>query len=165
MKHDLAAKRLRELLHYDPLTGIFTWRTNRKGLARIGNRAGSYSKGYIEIGVSTGRYYAHRLAWLYMTGEWPPMTMDHADLDRANNRWANLRLATFSQNGCNRRRRSDATSRFKGVVFHKQHKRWWARIRFEGKMKSLGTYATEVEAGRAYADAARRIHGEFARVD
>src|SRR4051812_42640544 len=91
----LTSKRLKEVLHYDSETGVFTWLVRRNGAGgprNPGDRAGGLIKvGYEAIGVDGTRYYTHRLAWLYMKGKWPDSTIDHIDGDRLNNRFANLR--------------------------------------------------------------------------
>ena len=97
----VSAERLRELLHYDPETGIFRWRNWRTGPAK--ETAGRPSQRYLQIQVDGRRYQAHRLAILYVTGVWPPDVVDHIDGDGFNNRIANLRSATKSQNLHNRR--------------------------------------------------------------
>ena len=90
--------RLKELLTYDPETGYFTRNVNVKG-ANAGERAGTITaKGYIAIGIDRKHYLAHRLAFLYMTGEWPKELVDHKDTIKINNKWENLREATNSQN-------------------------------------------------------------------
>src|SRR5690348_8900862 len=99
MRPSLSQAHLKELLRYDPETGKFFWLVRARRRSRIGDEAGSdHGQGYIEIGIEGRRYLAHRLAWFYMTGEWPPEMVDHKDLCRSNNRWANLRLATHGQN-------------------------------------------------------------------
>jgi hypothetical protein len=106
MKETLTAERLRELLHYDPDTGDFTWRTARKRIP-AGAIAGTVERGFRRITIGGGRhgprYSAHRLAWLYMTGAWPNGYLDHINRDPDDNRFANLRLATNSQNQANTR--------------------------------------------------------------
>jgi hypothetical protein len=92
----LTAERLRELLDYDPETGVFTRRitTGRNRRWKAGDKVSgrpSATTGYLGIGIGKRRYAAHRLAWLWMTGEWPKNLMDHRDCDRTNNRWVNLR--------------------------------------------------------------------------
>ena len=89
---------LRGLLAYDPSSGHFTWRV-RRGRAAAGKQAGyPQSRGYIQIGVRGSLYLAHRLAWLYMTGEWPVAEIDHRDGVINNNKWENLRPATRPEN-------------------------------------------------------------------
>ena len=157
-------ERLRELLDYDPETGVFTWKANRIRV-RPGERAGRVlPDGYIAIGVDGRRYQAHRLAWLYMTGKWPEGMIDHINLDRQDNRWENLRLATNIQNQANTALRSNNTSGFKGVSWHRLEKKWTANIRRAGKKVWLGYYDTPESAHEAYVMAASDHHGEFARV-
>lgn len=161
----LTAERLREALNYDPATGIFIWRIPRGGQF-AGVEAGTlHVKGYITIYVDNWAYLAHRLAWLYVTGEWPPQHIDHRDTDRANNRWTNLRLATNGQNLSNRGRQANNTSGFKGVGLDKRNGRWSATIQVDGKQMRLGKFDTASEAHAAYAVAARKHRGEFARVE
>ena len=95
----LTADRLRELLNYDPDTGVFTYRVTRAPRFRPGDMAGHVDvHGYRVIGLDLRIYKAHRLAGLYMTGEWPKHEVDHKNLDKADNRWVNLRPATHGQN-------------------------------------------------------------------
>lgn len=98
----LTQTRLKELLHYAPDTGVFTWLVNR-GSARVGMVAGtSQGTGYIWTGVAGGRHLNHRLAWLYMTGNEPENCVDHVNGVTDDNRWCNLRAATVRQNQLNR---------------------------------------------------------------
>lgn len=169
----LTQERLKELLHYDPETGVFTWkrRTTGKNYTSwnskyAGKRAGNVNKpsGYVYIYVDNENYSAHRLAWLYMHGEFPSFHIDHADMDRANNASSNLRLATQSENLANTGLRADNTSGFKGIVLHKNrlHQKypWQARL----KRKSLGYYATAEEAASVRNEAFKAEFGKFARV-
>ena len=97
----LTQKRLQELLSYEPLTGIFTRRVTTSSRGKAGSVAGHLSLGYILIYVDGRLYMAHRLAYLYMTGTWPPNMIDHRDTCKHNNVWANLRPATRSENFLN----------------------------------------------------------------
>jgi hypothetical protein len=160
----LTAERLRELLHYDPSTGIFTWRVRRCGRALVGATAGSLNAdGYVHIRVDGGRYKAHRLAVLYMTGEWPVRDVDHENLCRSDNRWNNLRRATRSQNCANSRRPRNNTSGFKGVSWHGAGKAWVARVMVKGESRYLGLFDTPEAAHAAYSAAAMEAHGSFSR--
>ncbi|MGW1422698.1 HNH endonuclease [Bradyrhizobium manausense] len=157
------AELVRSLLDYDPLTGVFLWRISPSRNTPEGSIAGADSEGYRLIRIDGGRYKAHQLAWLYMTGEWPSRQVDHRDTDRSNNRWSNLRLATTSQNKANMGRRADNKSGFKGVRWYSPTKKWNAQIRCQGKNTNLGYFPTPEEAHAAYCRAAERLFGEFAR--
>jgi hypothetical protein len=166
IKRDLTAERLRELLHYNPETGIFTRIAPVYG-CRIGDAAGSLTKkGYIEIGIDNKVYYAHRLAWLYMTGEWPPHYVDHREFQKADNRWDTLRNAPPSESQFNRRKQHNNTSGYKGMHRHTRDKtKWVARIGVRGKQIHIGWYDSPEEAAAAYKAAAIKYHGEFAHYD
>jgi hypothetical protein len=98
----LIAERLREVLNYDQHTGVFTWRVSPSNNVRVGARAGNVdTQGYRLISVDAKLYRANRLAWLYMTGEWPLTPLDHINCVRDDERWANLRPATVRQNNAN----------------------------------------------------------------
>jgi hypothetical protein len=158
----LTADQLRAVLHYDPDTGIFTRLIPHAGLKQ-GDRAGGLrTDGYVVIRVRGEMFKAHRLAWLYMTGEWPDGYIDHINMVRADNRWSNLRLATWAQNQQNTARRSDNRSGFKGVGWHKDAGKWCARIKLGGRTKHIGLFATPEEAHAAYCRAAEE-RGEFGR--
>ena len=154
----------RELLAYDPFSGKFYWRKSRCGRAIAGREAGTLSKqGYRIIEIDTVQHKAHRLAFLFMTGAYPGGDVDHANLERADNRWCNLRLASARQNAQNRPRYSNNTSGLKGVSWHGQAKKWRAYVTMlNGKKKHIGLYATKEEAALAYDAAAELLYGEFA---
>jgi hypothetical protein len=166
----LTQERLKERLHYDPETGVFTWLYRPDGDKAWNNKmAGKVAgardgKGYTHILVDQRFHRAHRLAWLYMTGDQPPAMIDHKDTDRTNNRWDNLRATTHFLNKGNRRKTRANTSGFKGVYWHRQRKRWTAGIGVDGAFKYLGLFDSPEEAAAAYAVAAEKHFGEFARV-
>jgi HNH endonuclease/AP2 domain len=163
-KDIITAEKLRELLHYDPETGVFTWLGSGSGRPASGI-AGTIANGYLHIWADGRSYKAHRLAWLYQTGEWPEGDLDHANMDKADNRWCNLREATDSKNQANTRARViTGTSRFKGVTWNKEMKRFRALITVKGKQYFLGYFDAEHLAYAAYCLAARKHFGEFARV-
>lgn len=114
----LTQESLKELLSYDPDTGFFTYLVSKKGWVRKGYRAGSiHCDGYRHISIGGRLWLEHRLAWLYMTGEWPEFKIDHRDGERSNNAWLNLRSATDQQNSFNQKVRSSNTSGFRNVRF------------------------------------------------
>ena len=153
--------RLKGVLRYDPETGLFTWLVATGRRMRVGSVAGTLnSGGYIRIAVDGKIYRAHRLAFLYMTGEWPQDQVDHRDTDRTNNRWLNLRPASNSQNSANKR--ATSLSGYKGV--YKNGVGYAAQITVAGKNIYLGQFHTPEQASEAYAAAANDMHGEFARV-
>lgn len=160
----LTAERLSQALHYDPATGVFTRLTGGGG-QMAGNRAGGVCKrhGYRLICIDYVKYRANRLAFLYMTGEWPPVWVDHRDGDRANDAWENLRAATASQNIANSRLSKANTSGFKGVYWCKMRQMWRATITVNRKVSVVGYSDDPEEAHRLYLGAARAAFGEFAR--
>lgn len=156
----ITAELLRDLLEYDPETGVFRWRRNMRGPVRAGDIAGRLKpNGYLTLKVAQRDYLVHRLAFLYMTGEWPPDEVDHIDLARDNNRWANLRPATTTQNRGNQRMQLRNRAGLKGVSLHKKTGLYRARI----STRTIGYYATPEEAHAVYARAAKERFGEFAR--
>lgn len=160
----LTAERLREVLDYDPATGEFAWRLHT-GRVAAGQRAGcAKGDGYTLIRVDRVKYRAHRLVWLHVHGRWPAEALDHIDGDRANNRLANLREATVRQNVVNSRAKRQNKHGIKGVIQNPKSGTWTARIRDGGRRVGLGTFPTQAAAAAAYAAAARRIHGEYARI-
>lgn len=158
---NLTAERVRELLDYDPSTGEFRWRVSRGcgGGARAGDIAGSNdgTGGYWRIEIEQAAHYAHRLAWLYVYGEWPARFLDHRNEDKLDNRIANLRNATRAQNRQNITRpyRSN-TSGYTGV--RRFHHQWQAAISVDGKKYHLGTFNTAEEGHAAYLAAKRDLH-------
>jgi hypothetical protein len=163
----LSHDRLMQLLRYEPGTGRFirnqdTYRRRYKA----GSVAGyTHNKmGYVFVSVDGVAYTAHRLAFFYMTGKWPEAQVDHIDMDRANNRFSNLRLANNAQNNQNRRKQSNNTTGYKGVFFDKRgsKKKWYSRLQVSGEYKSLGYFSTAEEAHEAYRVAAEAYHGKFA---
>lgn len=147
---------LRSILHYDPDSGVFTRRAT-------GKIAGSGKSGYRKISINNRSYWAHRLAWAIMMGEWPPETIDHKDGDGSNNRWDNLRAATRQQNQQNRRRHKSNGSGFKGITKNKHGITWSAAIYQKGRKIHIGNFPTAEAAHSAYCIAARAHYGEFAR--
>lgn len=159
-KADLTAQRLRELLHYDPKSGSFTWVQRTSHRIKIGSPAGSVNSwGRIQVGVLGHIYYAHRLAWFYSHGEWPRQVIDHIDGNPLNNQLANLRDVSPTTNAQNVHiAGANSKSGLLGALWHSQNKNWRARIMVAGKSYSLGCFKTPEAAHEAYKQAKRRMH-------
>jgi hypothetical protein len=155
---------LRRVLHYEPASGEFTWLVSLNSRTRRGKKAGCPAKNgrYWRIGFRGHIYPAHRLAWFWMTGEWPAKEIDHKDNDGLNNRWANLREADRYQNMANRGAHADSSIGLKGVYLHRQGK-FIARLQVKNKRVHLGMFETPEAAHEAYARAAKETLGEFSR--
>jgi hypothetical protein len=159
----LTAQRVRELLHYDPDTGVFTWRINagRWGRIKAGTPSGSPdADGYLRSQVDGTLYYCNRLAFLYMLGRWPNGVAEHRDGVPANNRWENLRDATQQVNTENRRRpiRNKRSGLPLGVSLDRRDGAIVASITVNGRWKYLGRFQDAETAHQAYLDAKRKLH-------
>lgn len=159
LKTELTAARLRELLHYDPETGVFTRRVATGGRWPIGSVTGSLSEGYWLIRVNGARYRANRLAWLYMTGRWPKAEVDHKNGAKSDNAFGNLRDVTGAINTQNlrRARRDNQSCSILGVTWDARRQKWLAQIRVGASKRFLGRFTTTAEASAAYV-AAKRVH-------
>jgi len=153
----ITQERLRELLTYDPISGLFQWRVRRGG-KRAGSVAGCTGgpNGSVVIRVDYVLYLAHRLAWFYTTGSWPNPEIDHKDGDEGNNVWTNLREATQAQNMQNTKHRSNNVSGYRGVSRFRD--KWQASIGLNGKSFHLGYFVDPEEAHAAYLSAKARLH-------
>lgn len=136
-------------LYYHPESGVFRWRTPIAIRVKPWDVAGTYRKnGYVLISLGDTKFYAHRLAWIYMTGREPDQYIDHIDGNKHNNSWSNLRPATKKQNGENQKLRRTSVSGFRGVVFNRDCRLpWRAQVRHGGSYIYLGSFATAEEAG------------------
>ncbi len=164
----LTQERLKSLLDYEPETGVFTWRVWRPNGVKVGDTAGTIhaKSGYRLIKLNGRAYRGSRLAWLYMTGEWPECLVDHKDTDRQNDAWANLRAATDTQNQHNASTQRNKKVPFKGVHLKsdaRRTKKFGATIRVGGTLKHLGYFEHPEEAHAAYSRAAAVNFGQFAR--
>lgn len=158
----LSHERLKEVLIYDPKTGIFTRRI-RTSHCLAGSIAGCLTKeGYITLSIDAVDYYAHRLAWFYTHGTYPKNSIDHRDGNRSNNRMANLRDATHLMNMQNQYKpQKNNMTGFRGVSYERN--RFRAKIQVNGKGKYLGTYLTAEAAYDAYIEAKCKLHPECIR--
>jgi hypothetical protein len=155
----IPTERLKELVDYDPDTGIFRWK-NTRGRKIIGS---AHSQGYREAKIDGHRVYLHRLAWLYIYGSAPERQIDHINGVRSDNRICNLRLATQQQNSGNSRISKNNKSGVKGIVIDKRNGAIRAYIHVDYKTRYLGTFQTREDAHAAYIKAAKEHFSEFAR--
>lgn len=158
----LTYERAKECISYDPETGNFTWLKTLNAFAIAGKPIpGSIGgRGYPRLQIDRATHSMHRVAWLLMTGEWPAETIDHINCIKTDNRWANLRAATVTQNLVSRPGHSKRGLP-KGVNI-KASGRFGASIKVNGAALNLGTFDTAEEAHRAYVIKAKEVHGEFA---
>jgi hypothetical protein len=169
-RRNFSADQLREIVEYNPDTGVFRWLPRSSPPAFNANYAGKEAgsiflnesgRKYKVIQIYGQRYGAHRLAYIYMTGKWPNEYIDHVDGDSLNNVWSNLRPANAAQNSANAKRYRSNTSGLKGVSYAARHGKWRAAY---GRVW-LGNFATKEEAHEAYMTKARELHGDFARAE
>lgn len=163
-------ERLKEVLRYEPETGVFVWAVTNSRRASAGSIAGctatqNRGKRYRVLRVDGKLLRAARLAHLYMTGEWPVDEIDHINGDGLDDRWCNLRQATRAQNNANTGIPAHNTSGFKGVSFDKKSGLYEAYISVDNKKQALGRHATPELAHAAYVVAAERLRGAFARME
>lgn len=174
---------LRQLMSYNPQTGKLFWKERgaewftdgtyhtAEVQAQIWNTKYAGKEAFTPLnscryhtGAVLGKILlAHRIAWAITHGRWPNHFLDHINGIRSDNRLCNLREATNAENLRNRGVQKDSESGIKGVRFDRRYGRWQARITVERRQKHLGYYDTPEAAAAAYAEAARRHHGEFAR--
>lgn len=148
-----------KLIAYDPITGEFTWRVSPRNGVNPGDRAGSMTaRGYAFVRHRGGWLFAHRLAFVIMTGKRPAGVVDHIDGNPGNNAWANLRECSDAQNAQNSKVPKNNTSGYPGVVFRKKSGTWAAAIRTEGRRIHLGTFRDKLEAYAAYLTAKAKYH-------
>ena len=163
MKPNISLKKLRELLNYNPKTGVFIWRVNKSQRVRAGMEAGTRHQGYIRIIINRKAYLAHRLAWFYTYGYFPD-ELDHRDLNRSNNKINNLRECTGSQNRCNRYVYCNNILGIKGIRYKEKKGLYEARISINGKTIHIGSSKCLEKAKEIYAKALPMYHKEFARI-
>ncbi len=156
--------RLKHILNYDPITGTWTW-INDPGRKPqlIGKEAGhlAWQDGTRRIMIDRVMYRSSRLAWFYMTKEWPKEEIDHIDRSPSNDRWVNLREASSSENKCNTALSSRNTSGFRGVSWHELSQKWRAQV----DRVHLGLFDTKEEAAAARDAFAAKLHGDFVQLN
>ena len=145
-------------ISYDPETGLFSRKVSRTN----GKGGWLHKDGYVYIYAFGKTHSAHRLAWFYMTGEWPKLDIDHINGVKHDNRFANLRDVPETLNAQNERRvRGNNKSGYMGVLFRKDRGKWEAKIRINGKSKRLGSFTNPEDAHAAYLKAKREHHPGF----
>ena len=154
----LTRQRLMQVLRYDRETGVFTWLESRGGVRR-GSTAGTpQNRGYVAIVIDGEKFLAHRLAYFYENGEWPVRQIDHFDVNKKNNRIANLRQATNQVNSQNAvKARPNNKSGLLGVATRPRG-RYQARIKIDGVSLHLGMFDHAQDAHECYVAAKRRLH-------
>jgi hypothetical protein len=182
-EYELTADFAKKLLAYNPETGEMRWKARSPSMFKGG--AGRYSaerccavwnakyagklagtqndSGYIDIRISRRHHRAHRLAFLIVTGRWPVDEIDHVNLNKADNKWENIREASRDQNLANRPAHRDNSSGFKGVTWHKPSQKWQARLVKDKTTHRLGFFDTAEEAFEAYKFASEKHWGIWAR--
>jgi hypothetical protein len=156
-------ERLRELISYNPDTGVLVWIKNPALHHRkVGCRCGAMTReGYVRLAIGGQYLMAHRVAWAIHFGAWPSGMLDHVNQIKSDNRISNLRLATASQNVANRGARQDNSHGAKGVTRLPRGK-WQAQIKLGGKNRYLGSFELKHDAVKAYQAAAIEAHGPYA---
>ena len=155
----ITQNKLKELLHYDPETGLFTRLVTTAHHAKAGQVAGSVGHhGYIVIRIEGKLYLAHRLAWLYCSGNFPQHGIDHINRVTNDNRLSNLRPANQLENGQNQVRRKNNASGHTGVSWWNRNNKWRAGITVNRKNINLGYFSKIEDAVAAYAEAKSRLH-------
>jgi len=154
----ISVEDLKENLSYDENTGLFTRLKVLSNRIKFTKRVGVVKEsGYIHISINSTRFAAHRLAWLYMTGEMPKEFIDHINGDRADNRFCNLREVSNTENIQNQTKaHKGSKTGFLGV--YAEGKKFFARIKVNGVIHHLGTHDTAEQAHQVYLEAKRRLH-------
>lgn len=157
---NLNQEQLKLILHYNPDTGVFTY-LKKNTRNNIGDIAGKNNKRYPSIYIDGKNYLVHRLAFLYMNGEWPKKEIDHINRVKSDNRWANLRECTHAENQMNVGITSRNKSGYKGIIYRAYCDCWQAIISVNKKRISLGFFKNKEDAINAYESSAKKYHHEF----
>jgi len=158
----LTQEHLKSVINYNPDNGVFTWiKTKKFSDKKAGDRAGGFRKdGYHTIYIEYKKYLSHRLAWLYMKGEFPKNCIDHINGVTSDNRWVNIRAATLKENQANRKTSSNNKTGVKGVSLIRGSI-WRASVYADGKSFNVGCFSNLEDASRAVKKKREELHGEF----
>jgi len=150
-------------LDYCKLTGIFTWKNKKRGRKKF---AGYIEKttGYLRICINKKKYYAHRLAWVFVYEYEPIFYIDHIDCNKLNNSITNLREANYFQNAQNVGVTKSNKSGYKGVSYYKRDNNWTAQCKYLGVTYYLGRYKTAIEAKEVYDNFVLKNNKEFSNM-
>lgn len=162
-KRHISQERLKEVLDYNPCTGIFTWMIRIGARANIGVKPGTVDNGgYLKIVINGQAFMAHRLAWIYVYGgDISSSEVDHINGDRLDNRIENLRLANRNENSWNQKIKASNTSGVKGVSWDKTAKKWRAQCMVNGVKCFIGRFNSISDAERAVVSFREKFHGKF----
>lgn len=154
----ISCAELKTLLHYNPEAGVFTRLVRTSNRIKVGDVAGGLNAGgYVQIRIHGVLQQAHRLAWLYMTGQWPEHEIDHRNTIPSDNRWENLRETPHKMNSENQRR-AHTNNRSGLLGVYRRQTKFVAEVRVNGKKHFLGYFDTPEVAHAAYLDAKRKLH-------
>jgi hypothetical protein len=148
-------------LKYNPKTGFIFWKIPGPG-RKLNKPAGWIKEGYIRIGLSGKQLYAHRIAWIISTGEWPKNDIDHINMIKSDNRLINLREATRTENTRNNKICKRNTSGVTGVHYYKSRKVWQVYVRVNNRNKHIGYFSKLLDAKKARISAEKKYYGVFA---
>jgi hypothetical protein len=152
---------LKELVNYDPNTGVFAWKKIRPGVSSSKKFGSLKPSGYIVVLINKKLYRLHRLAWLYMTGEWPENEIDHINGNKADNRFCNIRKATKAENNWNKKVRKDSTTGVKNVLYYPKYQSYYVRITANKIAHSFGPFKTKDQAALVAKEKRAEIHKNF----
>jgi len=179
MPSPIPQMRLWAVLDYSDETGLLFWRrrpvdwfdepwhANRWNSRFAGKEALKTvnSRGYKKGAIFGKTYYAHQVIWCWKSGEWPNGPIDHIDSNRANNKWSNLQIVTYSENAQKAQRKAQGSSKFRGVCYDVYSLKWRATICASNQRFELGFFGTQEEAAKAYDRKAKELHGRFAQLN
>ncbi|MBT2326742.1 HNH endonuclease [Variovorax paradoxus] len=159
----ITAERVRELFDYEADTGLFRHRTDCNSQVEVGEVAGGKDseEGYWRLRVDGLTVLAHRVAWLWVTGEWPDDRIDHKNGVRHDNRFSNLRACSALENARNVKVRANSSTGVAGVTWESKYCRWKAHIKVSGKCITLGRFKALLDAVSARRGAEIRLFGDF----
>lgn len=159
MERKLIPTELKDLIRYDEKTGLAFWNEAPSKSVKAGSAISTLKNGYIVFSYKRSQYLLHRVIWFIMKGEQPSEIIDHKNRMTTDNKWSNLREATYEESSINTSISSRNSSGYKGVYWNKRKNRYIARIGSGNKRKVLGQFVSEKDAAIAYDNAALKLYG------